>query len=52
MVFVLKPEDNAEKLLAEVKEFLAKRGMEISQKKITVTASTDGFDFLGWHFYV
>ena len=52
MVFVLKPEDSAEKLLAEVKEFLAQRGMEISQKKTKVTASTDGFDFLGWHFYV
>ena len=52
MVFVLKPEDSAEQLLAKVEEFLAKRGMEVSQKKTKVTASTDGFDFLGWHFYV
>lgn len=52
MVYILKPEDNAEKILAEVKEFLAQRGMETSQKKTKVTASTDGFDFLGWHFYV
>ena len=52
MVFVLKPEDNAEKLLTEVKEFLAERGMEISRKKTKLTASTDGFDFLGWNFYV
>ena len=52
MVFVLKPEDNAEKLLAKVKEFLAERGMEISQKKTKVTASKKGFDFLGWNFYV
>ena len=51
-MFVLKPEDNAEKLLTEVKKFLAERGMEISQKKTKLTASTDGFDFLGWHFYV
>ena len=42
MVFVLKPEDSAEKILAEVKEFLAKRGMEISQKKTKTTASKDG----------
>jgi retron-type reverse transcriptase len=49
---ILKPEDNAEQLLAEVEEFLAKRGMEVSQKKTKLTASTDGFDFLGWHFYV
>ncbi len=26
--------------------------MNVSQKKTKVTASTDGFDFLGWHFYV
>ena len=52
MVFILKPEDNADQLLAKVEEFLAKRGMEVSQKKTKVTASTDGFDFLGWHFYV
>ena len=52
MVYILKPEDSAEQLLAEVEEFLAKRGMEVSQKKTKVTASTDGFNFLGWHFYI
>ena len=52
MVFLLKPEDSAEQILAEVEEFLAKRGMEVSQKKTKVTASTDGFDFLGWKFFV
>ena len=52
MVFVLKPEDSAKKILAEVEEFLAERGMNVSQKKTKITASTDGFDFLGWHFYV
>ena len=52
MVFLLRPEDSAEQILAKVEEFLAERGMEVSQKKTKVTASTDGFDFLGWHFYV
>ncbi len=52
MVFILKPQDNAEQILAKVEKFLADRGMNISQKKTKVTASTDGFDFLGWHFYV
>ena len=52
MVFLLKPEDDANKLLAKVEEFLAERGMEVSKKKTKVTASTDGFNFLGWHFYV
>ena len=52
MVFILKPEDSAEKILAEVEKFLAERGMNVSQKKTKVTASTDGFDFLGWNFFV
>ncbi len=52
MVFILKPQENAEKLLTKVEEFLAERGMNVSQKKTKVTASTDGFDFLGWNFYV
>ena len=52
MVFILKPQDSAEELLGKIEEFLAVRGMNPSQKKTKVTASTDGFDFLGWHFYV
>ncbi len=52
MVFILKPEDDANKLLLEIEEFLAQRGMNVSQKKTKLTASIDGFDFLGWHFYV
>ena len=52
MVYILKPEDNAEQILDKVEEFLADRGMNVSQKKTKVTASTDGFDFLGWNFYV
>lgn len=52
MVFILKPEDSAENILAKVEDFLAKRGMNVSQKKTKVTASTDGFNFLGWHFFV
>jgi RNA-directed DNA polymerase len=45
MVFVLKPEDNAEKLLVEIQKFLAQRGMKINQEKTKVTASRDGVDF-------
>jgi len=52
MVYILKPEDSAEKILAKVEKFLAVRGMNVSQKKTKVTASTDGFDFLGWNFFV
>jgi RNA-directed DNA polymerase len=52
MVFLLKPQDNATQILDDVKEFLAQRGMEISERKTKITATTDGFDFLGWHFKV
>ncbi|WP_228059412.1 group II intron reverse transcriptase [Plectonema radiosum] len=39
-------------ILEKINEFLAARGMKISEKKTKVTAATDGFDFLGWHFKV
>jgi RNA-directed DNA polymerase len=52
MVFILKPEDDAHGLLERIEEYLAQRGMKVSQKKTKLTAATDGFDFLGWHFKV
>ena len=52
MVIILRPEDNATEILERINEFLAKRGMKISEKKTKITATTDGFDFLGWHFKV
>ena len=52
MVIILRPEDDATDILERISEFLRKRGMQVSQKKTKVTAATDGFDFLGWHFKV
>jgi RNA-directed DNA polymerase len=52
MVFMLKPKDDAEQILDQVRLFLAARGMQISAHKTKLTAATDGFDFLGWHFQV
>jgi group II intron reverse transcriptase/maturase len=52
MVIILKPEDNATAILEKVSEFLAQRGMNVNEKKTKITAATDGFDFLGWHFKV
>ncbi len=52
MVFFLKPGENEEKLLDLINQFLSARGLKISEKKTKLTASTDGFDFLGWHFNV
>ncbi len=52
MVIILKPKDDAKAILERIKEFLAARGMEISEQKTKLTATTDGFDFLGWNFRV
>ncbi len=52
MVFILKPKDNAIGILDRISQFLAQRGMNVSEKKTKLTASTQGFDFLGWHFKV
>jgi group II intron reverse transcriptase/maturase len=52
MVIILRPEDDATKILERISEFLRKRGMNVSQKKTKITAATDGFNFLGWHFKV
>ncbi|BAY89698.1 MULTISPECIES: group II intron reverse transcriptase/maturase [unclassified Tolypothrix] len=52
MVIILRPEDDATEILERISEFLRKRGMNVSQKKTKITAATDGFDFLDWHFKV
>ncbi|MEM9927611.1 MAG: reverse transcriptase domain-containing protein [Cyanobacteria bacterium P01_D01_bin.50] len=52
MVVILRPEDNANEILDKISQFLASRGMKISERKTKITAATDGFDFLGWHFKV
>ena len=52
MVIVLRPEDDAMEILEKINQFLADRGMKVSEKKTKITATTDGFDFLGWHFKV
>ena len=52
MVIVLRPKDDANKILERINQFLAERGMRISEKKTKITATTNGFDFLGWNFKV
>ncbi|CCQ60422.1 reverse transcriptase domain-containing protein [Crocosphaera watsonii] len=52
MVFILKPKDNAELILLRVEQFLAERGLKIKSSNTKLVHSTDGFDFLGWHFKV
>ena len=52
MVFILRPQDDATAILDKVRQFLANRGMNVSERKTKLTATTDGFDFLGWNFKV
>ncbi len=52
IVFFLRPEDDEKQILDTISQFLAERGLKVSEKKTKLTASTDGFDFLGWHFKV
>ena len=52
MVIILRPQDDATEILDKISQFLAERGMKVSEKKTKLTAATDGFDFLGWNFKV
>ena len=52
MVIILQPNEDAEEILAKISQFLAARGMKVSERKTKITATTDGFDFLGWNFKV
>jgi len=52
MVFFLKPKDDEVKILGKINDFLAAIRIKSSERKTKITATTDGFDFLGWHFKV
>jgi RNA-directed DNA polymerase len=52
MIIILRPEDNAEAILERISDFLAQRGMKVSESKTKITTTTDGFDFLGWNFKI
>jgi RNA-directed DNA polymerase len=52
MVIILRPIDDADAILNKISEFLAQRGMKVSERKTKLTATTDGFNFLGWNFKI
>ena len=52
VVFILKPEDSPIALRERIDNFLATRGLRVKEAKTKVVHSTEGFDFLGWHFCV
>lgn len=51
-VFILKPQDDPERLRQKIDAFLAIRGLKIKEAKTKIVSSTDGFDFLGFNFKV
>jgi RNA-directed DNA polymerase len=52
MVIILKPEDDEKQILNRIEKFLAKKGLRVKESKTKLVHSTEGFDFLGWHFKV
>lgn len=50
MVVILKPQDDEDAILAQIQNFLDQRGMQLNASKTQITATTDGFNFLGWQF--
>ena len=42
---ILKPKDDVDKILKDRQEFLAARGLKVSEKKTKLLLATDGFDF-------
>ncbi|ACK70997.1 Group II intron maturase-specific domain protein [Gloeothece citriformis PCC 7424] len=52
MVFILDPSDAADQIIAQIEDFLGQIGLKIESNQIKLVSSTEGFDFLGWHFRV
>lgn len=52
MIFFVKPHEDATILRSKVDIFLEQRGLNIKEQKTQLVKSTEGFDFLGWHFKV
>lgn len=52
IIIILRPEDDENVILNKIQDFLKVRGMNVSASKTKVTATTEGFNFLGWYFKV
>jgi RNA-directed DNA polymerase len=52
MIFFLKPGEDSVRLRLKLDQFLAQRGLKLKESKTQLVKSTDGFNFLGWHFKV
>jgi RNA-directed DNA polymerase len=51
-VFFVNTENETEKLLKSIDQFLQEIGLKLQDATIKIVPSIEGFDFLGWHFKV
>jgi group II intron reverse transcriptase/maturase len=52
MIYFLKEEECGITLLNKIQKFLKNRGLSLQNEKTRFVTTTEGFDFLGWHFKV
>lgn len=52
IIYFLEEGESSEELLSRIESFLKERGFNIQERKTRLVSSTDGFDFLRWHFVV
>lgn len=52
VVYILNPGDDEKALRGLIEDFLSERGLKLKESKTRLVKSTEGFDFLGWHFKV
>jgi len=52
MIAIIKPGILKEYVKCVIENELQKWGLELKESKTRFSSPTDGFDFLGWHFYV
>jgi RNA-directed DNA polymerase len=48
-VITAKTEEIAERVTGMVRQFMAERGLQLSEEKTVITHISEGFDFLGWN---
>nr|YP_010336454.1 putative reverse transcriptase/maturase [Goniotrichopsis reniformis]UNJ14860.1 putative reverse transcriptase/maturase [Goniotrichopsis reniformis] len=52
LIFFLKPHENIIQQQQNIQDFLISRGLHGEKINLQLIKSTEGFDFLGWHFKV
>ena len=52
LIYFIKPNEDVNLLRIKIDKFLLERGLNVKESKTRLVKSTEGFDFLGWHFKV